>query len=52
MKILIYGNPIDGFHFVGTFPGYMDATEFAEKYLNGFLWWVVELEDKDKVLPG
>ena len=41
--ILVCGNPIDGFQFVGPFSDSDSATEYAEKEGHGE-WWVCEMD--------
>lgn len=46
MKYLIaFGNPVDGFGFIGPFDSAEDANEYAEhdRDLSCVDWWVVEL---------
>jgi hypothetical protein len=40
--LLIVGNPVDGFIYIGPFETYEDATEFAEKNDHDY-WWATDL---------
>ncbi len=44
--ILIKGNPVDGFEFVGPFPSNEDAMEHGDSVKTD--WWVAELEEPAK----
>ena len=41
--ILIYGDPPDGFNFIGPFDSHDDALRYAERYSSN--WWIAALED-------
>lgn len=41
--IVIYGNPADGFNYVGPFESRADATHYASVD-NAGDWWIVELD--------
>ncbi len=41
--ILIYGNPIDGFSYVGPFDSRDDASQYAEDDAPAD-WWIVTLD--------
>ncbi len=44
--IIIFGNPVDGFEYVGPFDDAEAANEYAERYLSGGNdWWVVLLQE-------
>ena len=45
--IIVYGNPVDGFSFIGPFDDHESAHEFAEEYKGGVEWWVLTLEEPD-----
>ena len=40
--ILVHGNPVDGFSFVGPFEDTEQAVEYAENNLRGSEWWIAE----------
>lgn len=49
--IIIYGDPKDGFVYVGPFDKFQQATEYAEA--DGKTdWWVVELETPAEETSG
>jgi hypothetical protein len=54
MYILILGNPINGFEFVGLFDGIEDVVEYGEKTYPDVKWWVAPIEivhqARDKVV--
>ena len=41
--LLVVGNPVDGFIYVGPFTDMEDATHYAEGHITAY-WWVAELE--------
>lgn len=43
--IFVYGNPIDGFRFVGPFDDRDEAVEYGESEPPGSAdWWIAELD--------
>ena len=44
MYIMIYGNPIDGFCYVGPFANRDEALTYAEGERDPRDWWIVELD--------
>lgn len=42
--ILVSGNPIDGFSYIGPFPDYASAHAYAEAELRDEEWWLVALQ--------
>jgi len=50
MWVLVIGDPVDGFRFIGPFTDFEDARRHAEG--NAFdPWWACELEDNCKSEP-
>lgn len=47
--IVVYGNPIDGLQFVGPFTDEGEAADFAERYLDGYDWWLSTLQSIETV---
>jgi hypothetical protein len=47
MKVLIHGNPVDGFHYVGPLGDVDVAIVLAETTHIEADWWVAELEAPD-----
>jgi hypothetical protein len=41
--IIAFGNPRDGFDYIGPFEGYDAALRYAEYELGGNDWWIVAL---------
>jgi len=48
--VIMYGDPVNGLHIMGTFWYAEDAITHAEEFLNGETWWVVELEELNGVV--
>jgi hypothetical protein len=49
--IICYGNPIDGFIFIGPFEDRDDAVRYAEHHMrDGGDWWITELDEPAKEL--
>ncbi len=48
MYILITGNPVDGFHFVGPFLEINDANEHAEIFYKNNEWWIAHLKKPEE----
>lgn len=48
--ILILGNPIDGFNYIGPFPSYEDADEYCQSdaIARNESWWIFELEQPNR----
>lgn len=47
--IICFGNPSDGFEFVGPFAGADAATEYADRHLaRGGDWWTILLQEPAK----
>jgi hypothetical protein len=46
MIIVVAGNPVDGFSFVGPFDTDGDALVWADAHMNGD-WWIVTLENPE-----
>jgi hypothetical protein len=46
MKIIVSGNPVDGFTFTGPFASEQDAIYWADRYGRGLgdYWWIADLE--------
>ncbi len=42
--ILAYGNPADGFEYIGTFNSADEANEYAHIYAIGLDWWIIDLQ--------
>ena len=42
-QLIISGNPIDGIQVIGMFQDGEEASEWAEKWLNGEGWWLIQL---------
>lgn len=42
-KIIITGNPQDGFAYYGPFPTMEDARQFAEAECRGDSWWIADI---------
>lgn len=51
LHVLVCGNPVDGFSFVGPFPSDDDAREYGENDTDGD-WWVTALESPQGGLAG
>lgn len=49
MYIVIYGDPIEGFHHSGPYPDEETANAYADdcRMLRSFNWWTSELEAPD-----
>ena len=48
MIILVLGNPINGFEFVGPFEDHENAIQYAEAIYSSSTWWVVEVSPLPK----
>jgi hypothetical protein len=46
--ILIIGNPIDGWKYIGPFKTEGDALQHPATEVDGWTWWVAELKDPVK----
>lgn len=44
MHIIIIGNPVDGFQFIGPFKTLDDAIEWESNVAIGADWWVAPIE--------
>lgn len=44
MYIIVFGNPVDGIDFVGTFNDHDEATGHAETFLRNEEWWIAKLQ--------
>lgn len=42
--LVVYGDPSEGFCYVGAFDTYETAQKFAEENLRNYNWWVSPLE--------
>ena len=42
--IIAYGNPVDGFFYVGPFPTAQIANEYTESELFQGYFWIIELQ--------
>jgi hypothetical protein len=42
--IIVMGDPVDGFYFIGPFDDNYDAVEYAEKWISDE-WWVAKLSN-------
>ncbi len=51
MCIVIYGNPVDGFQYVGPFKTPDDAQWWADRVAVGADWWLAELQHQS-VMEG
>ena len=40
---ICYGNPVDGFFFVGPFDDRDDSVSYAEREHDSRDWWIVEI---------
>ena len=49
MYIIVFGNPVDGIDFVGTFEDHCEATCHAETFLKNEEWWIAELESAGEI---
>lgn len=47
MTILIYGDPVSGWSFVGPFDDSEKAIAYADEFLNHTTWWMTELENPE-----
>jgi hypothetical protein len=47
MYLVITGNPVNGFTFIGPFPVTPDAVEWAETYVSEEDWWISEITATD-----
>ncbi len=45
--LLVVGDPVDGFDYVGPFDSSEQAQEWAQEFTDGDSWWVVELQSPD-----
>lgn len=43
MLLLVTGNPVDGFSFVGPFDDHAKASEWADRRMDSD-WWIVPIE--------
>jgi hypothetical protein len=43
-SIVIFGNPVDGMHFVGPFEDAESASEYADGQRGSFDWWIAPIE--------
>jgi len=46
--IIICGNPVDGFGYIGPFKSHGQCTSWAETNLRGTEWWASELEELEE----
>lgn len=46
---ICYGNPVDGFTFIGPFRHRDDAVLYAERDAINGEWWIVELEQPEEL---
>lgn len=51
MKVIITGNPVDGFELIGPFDSEVDETTL-DKYAEGGDWWVADLIDPNRLIPA
>lgn len=42
--IVCYGNPCDGFEYIGPFEDAHNAGDYAELWLKNFDWWIALLQ--------
>lgn len=47
--LLIVGNPVDGFQYIGPFADAGDATSYAEEHCHAD-WWVAEMQSMERFL--
>lgn len=48
MNIIVTGNPVDGFKFIGPFP---EDVEIPERHTDGLdYWWIAPLSDYDSTV--
>lgn len=46
--IIVYGDPIGGFHYVGPFDtSDREATKYGDRFLDNEFFWVVALEEPE-----
>ena len=48
MVIIITGNPVDGFTFIGPFNDSEEADAYAVEKLRGEEWWIADMSEPDK----
>jgi hypothetical protein len=49
--IVIYGNPVDGFHYIGPFDEPETAIEWAQEGVTAESdWWVADLNDPNELV--
>jgi hypothetical protein len=50
MFIIMTGEPVNGFDYIGPFKYFTSAKEYANYYLKNDIWWIIKLtnprEDK------
>lgn len=42
--IVVCGDPVNGFSFIGPFEYHGDATRYAEQELHSEYWWIAQIE--------
>ena len=42
--IIVYGDPANGFSFIGPFEYHGDARRHAEQEIQGDYWWIAPIE--------
>src|SRR3954466_13505847 len=48
MRIIVHGNPVDGFSFIGPFADSVDIPERHTEPLD--YWWLVTLDEPDRTI--
>lgn len=43
--IICFGNPLDGFEYIGTFYDVESANCYANRHLQEFDWWIILLQE-------
>jgi hypothetical protein len=47
--ILCYGDPANGFSFIGPFTYHAEAREYAEAELHSETWWIAPIEQPEEL---
>ena len=51
LYILVIGNPVDGFGYIGPFEDSEDAVSYADKHLDDRSdWWISSMEKPEPVI--
>lgn len=46
--IIVHGDPVNGFAFIGPFEYHGGATRYAEQELSNETWWIAHIEQPEE----